>query len=162
MSSDKTIPKTTADIFFKKSMQNLVIARDFFNFNLPSSIISAIDLDTLAPAPTEYSNIALRLRLADVVYTVKRRETVTDEDDGILFLHIEQQSIPDRLMPLRMFELMVSMLKVISKQYKRSSNKPLPVVIPIILSNGRKPYPYSTRFLDLFTGLRKTRIVSAV
>lgn len=150
----KALPKMTSDIYFKKCMCNIPLARDFLNFNLPEKIKNGIRLETLAMAPQEYLSIALRKKIADVVYTVKLNDA--DDELGYLIVHIEQQSVPKQLMPLRMIEFMMTISRQFAELQGSGDKLPLPVVIPIILSNHHKPYPYSTKFLDQYTEAGKT------
>ena len=145
----KDIPNVTSDVYFKQCMSNISMARDFFTFNMPEKIKSRINLESLALAPQEYLTAALRRRAADAVYTVNLKNS--DDEVGYILIHIEHQTKPQRKMPLRMLEFMLTMMRQISENHPDGDSAPIPVVIPIILSNHSSPYPYSVRFLDLFT-----------
>ena len=54
-------------------------------------------------------------------------------------------------MPLRMLEFMTTIMRQFAENQSPKDSALIPVVIPIILSNHNGRYPYSTRFLDLFT-----------
>ena len=149
-SSLSALPKTTADTYFKRCMTDVRLARDFLHFNLPESIRSQVDLTTLALAPQEYVTAALRQKTADVVYTVGLKDS--NADLGYVGIVVEHQSRPRRDMPLRMFELMVTMTRQIwDNRSGQPGLKSLPVVIPLIVSNYGRQYPYSVRYLDLFS-----------
>ena len=145
-----SIPKTSPDVYFKQCMTDIRLARDFLHFNLPERIKSRIDLTTLSLAPQEYVTSALRRKIADVVYTVSLRDT--SDGLGYLAMVAEHQIKPKRSMPLRMLELMVTMMRQISDNQPDKKRAALPVVIPLIVSNYHHAYPYSVRFLDLFEG----------
>ena len=144
-----TIPKMNADLFFKRCMTDIDLARDFLTFNLPEKIKDQIELASLKVAPQEYISAALRRKTADMVYTVKLKDA--EDELGFLVLHVEQQTKPKRLMPLRMLEFMTTIMRQFTENQPSKDFVPLPVVIPIILSTHKGKYPYSTRFLDLFT-----------
>ena len=156
--SQVSIPMINSDTYFKLNMKNLDVARDFLTFNLPEKIKTSIDLETLALAPQEYLTAALRKKSADIVYTVKLKDT--EDELGYLVLHIEQQTNPKRLMPLRMLEFMMTMTSQFAEKQLKKDSVPLPIVIPIILSNHSGPYPYSTRFLDLYSGAGQALVAS--
>ena len=149
LENNGSIPKMNADLFFKRCMSDISVARDFLAFNLPEKVKSRIELDSLALAPQEYISAALRKKTADMVYTVKLKNS--DEELGFLIVHVEQQTKPQRLMPLRMLEFMTTIMRQFAENQSPKDSTPIPVVIPVILSNHNGRYPYSTRFLDLFT-----------
>ena len=146
--SESDIPKVTSDVYFKTCMSNLSLARDFLSTNLPEPIKQRIRIETLNLAPQEYITAALRQKTVDIVYTVQ----LNNEQDelGFLMVLIEHQTKPQRKMPLRMLESMLTIMRQASDNHPDKDQSPLPVVIPIILSNYPHPYPYSVRFLDLF------------
>lgn len=135
----KNIPRVTTDDYFKTSMHNLRLARDFLTFNLPENIKSHLLLDTLDLAPQEYLTAAMRKRSGDVVYTVQLKDT--DDELGYIVLLVEQQTRPKRKMPLRMLEFMLTTMRQISDNHKKEDNAPVPVVLPLILSNHTGKYP---------------------
>ena len=145
-----SVPDVNADTYFAMNMCKLDIARDFLAFNLPEKIKEHIELDTLELAPQAYLSAALRKKAADVVYTVKLKDT--EDELGFLIVHIEQQTNPKRLMPLRMLSFMMTIMSQYAEKQTGQDNVPIPVVIPVILSNHTSQYPYSVRFLDLFSG----------
>ena len=146
---DDSIPDINADVYFAMNMCRLDIARDFLAFNLPEKIKARVELSTLALAPQAYLSAALRKKAADMVYTVKLKGT--EDELGFLIVHIEQQTNPKRLMPLRMLSFMMTIMSQYTEKQTGQDSVPIPVVIPIILSNHTSSYPYSVRFLDLFT-----------
>ena len=108
-------PKVNADMYFKENMFDLDIARDFLAHSLPSDVTEAVNLETLEIAPSEYLNVALKRRLADVVYTVKLKDA---EDDALFVVHVEQQSKPQPFMAMRMLEMMLTIQKQIARNHK--------------------------------------------
>lgn len=72
-------------------------ARDFFDIHLPEHIRSLCDFNTLALTNSSFIDKKLRSRLSDVLYTVQ-----TEVGDGYLYLLIEHQSTPDKLMSWRL------------------------------------------------------------
>ena len=158
VNAGKDIPKVTPDIYFKQCMTNLNLARDFLTFNLPEKIKRSINLDSLALAPHEYITAAQRRKVADIVYTVGLYNT--EDEVGFLMLHVEHQTRPQRLMPLRMLEFMTTMMRQYAEKQGNTDSAPIPVVVPIIVSNHHGTYPFSTRFLDLFTEVGQTLVSS--
>ncbi|HGJ5855611.1 Rpn family recombination-promoting nuclease/putative transposase, partial [Arsenophonus nasoniae] len=81
---------------------------------------------------------------SDILYSVN-----TQEGQGYLYLLIEHQSTPDKLMAWRLMRYsMAAMQKHLEAGYKE-----LPLVFPILFYCGEKsPHPYSTDWLDCFSG----------
>ena len=88
--------KNIHDSFVKKTLSNKIIAREFFETNLPQEILSQVDLSTLRQEKESYFDNTLGHGIVDLVYTVN-----FGEDKGYLIILLEHQSTQDYKMPLR-------------------------------------------------------------
>lgn len=120
------------------------IAREVLERILPPHLLARLNLDTLKPVPTSFINTALREKIADVLYQV--------EADGVtayidLFILIEHTSRASRFLPLRLGNYS---LEVAINVAEKTKARKLPLVIPILIHNGPKPYRHSLDVRDLF------------
>lgn len=65
------------DKFFKLSMREIAVAKEFFNAHLPSEILSNIDLSTLKLEKESFIDPAYKDTEADVVYSAKMGRATT-------------------------------------------------------------------------------------
>jgi predicted transposase/invertase (TIGR01784 family) len=144
---DKKKVFPTHDTFFRSSLEQLPIARDFFAAHLTQSILFRIKLDTLKLESGTFIDEAHKELRTDILYSVQ-----IDENKGYIFLAIEHQSKPDKLMGFRLLNYACRVWQRYLDQYKGQS-KPdkLPVVLPIVIYNGKLRYHQSKALLDCFT-----------
>ena len=152
--SEEIMPKKTTkglashDSFFRASMQNLEVARAFFEVHVPAHIRKRIDFGSLKIEPNSYINKEHKEIISDILYSVQ-----VDNDLGYLYILAEHQSKPEVLMPFRLIQYLFGIFNHHLKQQKsKEQHKRLPIVVPILVYNGKQsPYPYSTNFLDCFS-----------
>ena len=135
------------DSFFRASMQHLEVAKAFFESHIPAHIRKRIDFEFLKIEPNTYIDKEHRELISDILYSAQ-----IDNDLGYLYIVTEHQSTPQPLMPYRLIRYIFSIYdQHLKKQKVKLTYKKLPIVLPLILYNGKKsPYPYSTNFFDCF------------
>ena len=133
------------DNAFYSAMSDLRVARDFLEHHLPAVVREKIDFNTLRMHPTTFVDPQLRKLVTDVLYSAEFKD---GKNQAFLYVLIEHQSTPDKLMPLRTIEYTCRILNHYTKQHKPGT--PLPVVIPLVFYNGNRVYPYSCSVFDLF------------
>ncbi len=141
------------DLFFKSSLQDIEIAKDFFKAHLPKKIQKMIDWETLHLENDSFIEEDFQTAFTDVLYQVKLKQQYGKEQ---IFLYIlsEHQSTPDPLMAFRLWyyrcKIWDRFLKQIPKKDQNDQLK-LPLILNLIFYNGKqKPYPYTLNFFDLF------------
>lgn len=132
------------DNAFTSAMTDLRVARDFLQHYLPNTVLKQIDLSTLKLHPTTFIDPELRRIMSDMLYSVN---FVGQKKQAFLYLAVDHQSTPDKLMPFRMIKYTCRIIDYYSSEDK---TKPLPIVIPIIVYNGKSKYPYSCSIFDCF------------
>ncbi len=142
------------DNFFKKSMQDLRVAKDFFSLHLPKEIKSQVNLDTIEFEKTNFiterekiSNKKKEKRV-DMLYSVK-----INGEDGYFYLLSEHQSSPDKKMPFRIMKYILEIIQYhLDKHKAEKSNDDIkyPIIWPVIFYNGDKLYNLTTSFLDMY------------
>lgn len=146
---DKTLTSIAHphDQFFRDVMSDLRIAREFFTLHLPKKILDQIDLKTLELQPSSYFNKIHQEPIMDLVYKVEIKSV-----DNSLYLIVEHQSTPDKLMTLRMLRYKTY---IIERHFRNHDNKSIPLVHGIVIYHGNVPYPYTTDIVDLIDAPRE-------
>ncbi|WP_438500780.1 Rpn family recombination-promoting nuclease/putative transposase [Pantoea ananatis] len=135
---------TPHDATFRQFLTQPEIARDFMELHLPAELRAVCDLSTLKLESGSFVEDDLRQYFSDVLYSLKTAQG----DDGYVHVLIEHQSSPDKHMAFRLLRYAVAAMQ----RHLEAGHKKLPLVIPVLFYTGkRRPYPYSTRWLDEFT-----------
>jgi predicted transposase/invertase (TIGR01784 family) len=132
------------DKYFREILTNPRIVVDFLKNNLPVTIQSMIDFNTIELKKESFINDKLRLQVADLLYSVNIQGA-----PGYIYLLLEHASKPDRLLPFRLLKYMTA---VMDSHLTKTGGSTLPVVYPLILYTGKRPYNYSMNLFDLFEG----------
>jgi predicted transposase/invertase (TIGR01784 family) len=130
------------DRFFRAMMNEPKVIREFFEQNLPSNIKSVLDFATIQPQKESFIDDKLKLQITDLLYSAKFSGKI-----GYLYLLVEHQSTPDKLMAFRMLKYMVAIME---HHVKQTNSEKLPLVYPIIFYTGNRNYNHSTDLFDLF------------
>lgn len=144
------------DHFFRKAMQDLRVAKDFFSLHLPQEIKDQVNLDSIAFEKTNFITEREKIynkkreKRLDMLYSVQ-----INGEDGYFYLSSEHQSSPDPKMPYRMMKYILEIIQYHFDKHKTldNNNKDIkyPIVIPCVFYNGNKPYNLTTRFLDMYS-----------
>ena len=135
------------DKFFRSIMTDPKVIREFFEINLPTNICNAIDLDHIVPQPDSFIDDHLRLQTADILFSAE-----FGKKRGYLYLLVEHQSSPDKLMAFRILKYMIAIME---KHVAKTKSSKLPIVYPMVIYNGWKNYNHSTDIFDLFEDDKK-------
>ena len=122
------------DNFFKTSMSNKQVARNFFEEHLPADIKKQLDLDTLELQPGNFVDKALQQSESDMLFKVKFRDKC---DWAFVYILAEHQSSVDELMPFRLWQYIIA---IWNEYLKKNKAGKLPLVIPLVFYNGQKRY----------------------
>ncbi|MDC7867422.1 transposase [Pantoea ananatis] len=139
----KNTTPTPHDATFRQFLTQPEIARDFMDIHLPEELRAVCDLNTLKLESGSFVEADLRQYFSDVLYSLK-----TAGGEGYVHVLIEHQSSPDKHMAFRLLRYAVAVMQ----RHLEAGHKALPLVIPVLFYMGRRrPYPYSTCWLDEFT-----------
>ncbi len=140
----KNSTPTPHDATFRQFLTQPEIARDFMELHLPAELRAVCDLSTLKLESGSFVEDDLRQYFSDVLYSLKTAQG----DDGYVHVLIEHQSSPDKHMAFWLLRYAVAAMQ----RHLEAGHKKLPLIIPVLFYTGkRRPYPYSTRWLDEFT-----------
>jgi predicted transposase/invertase (TIGR01784 family) len=141
------VNKTNHDILIKKAMENPSLAREFLEEYLPEEYKQIVDLTTLKPEKETYVEESLRTKLSDMVFSVQMHNKAEDKKyDAFIYTLIEHQSYSDYWIALRLLKYSLLLLE----RHTIKRNK-LPVILPIVIYNGKKKYSAPRNIFELFT-----------
>lgn len=138
---------TIHDNFVKKVMESPVAACEFLEELLPAEYRDMLDLTTLKVEKESYIEDSLKSRLSDIVYSVQTKPNDAGKTDTTLvYALVEHQSSPDYLIALRLWKYSLLLLE----RHTKKRNK-LPIILPLVLYNGKKKYNVPMNLWELFT-----------
>ncbi len=132
------------DRFFKESFSRIDIAGSFIREYLPEQITGQLDLKTLSIKKDTFIDKELSEHLSDTLYSIK----IKDNRDCFIYMLFEHKSFIDPFTGFQLLRNMVKIWELYLKQNKRV--KKLPVIVPVIFYQGRKPWPYKDSITHLF------------
>lgn len=128
------------DKFFRESFSDPEIAREFLANYLPESVVSTLDLTTLAPQKESFVDAELQVHHSDMLYEVA---TVAGEQTYIYVL-FEHKSYSD---PLVAFQLLRYIVRIWEQSLK--SEQRLIPILPFVVYHGRERWNVATDFQAL-------------
>lgn len=131
------------DAAFKHLYGFQLMAWDLMEVVLPKALFDELDFRTLERLPTEWFSRALDKRLGDCVWRVRRH------GGGSLLMPIEHQRRRERLMPLRLATYTALMQEDFARQGELDPGGLLPLVRPVVLYNGVRPWRGPTSLAEL-------------
>ena len=123
------------------------VIKEFFNNYLPTHIKSVVNLDSIKLQKESFIDDKLRLQITDLLYTAQ-----FGMRQGYLYLLIEHASSPNKHLSFRLLKYKIA---IMDHHLKITGDKYLPVVYPLILYSGKRPFNYSTDIFDLFGDQRR-------
>ena len=141
--ANKKIPQVH-DAFFKQGLSHPGVSTDFLKAHLKEKAIKMIDWEVPPVLTnTNFVNEELAQSYTDLVFKCKLR----NKRDAYIYVLIEHQTKPDKLMPFRVLFYIFSLMN----EHIKQGNKKLPVVLNLFLYSGKQsPYPYSLDLYDCF------------
>ena len=130
------------DSFFKAVMKQPPVYREFFEEFLPNEIAAKIDMATVVPAKDHFVSEHLKQLYSDCLFTAQLAKKPV-----FLYVLVEHQRKPDRFMALRFLGYLQAIWDL--HLTKHPKTKKLPLILPFLLYNGEKPYPFSLDLVSL-------------
>jgi recombination-promoting nuclease RpnB len=138
--SNRHIPKAH-DHFFRMMMSDKRVAREFFESHLPRNMLAVADLNYLELQSSSYIDDIRKESIADMLF-----KTLIAGHEAYLYLLVDHQSRPDKLMPFRILKYLCN---VIEHHLKENNSKRIPLILPIVVYHGRQAWNYSNDIHDL-------------
>ena len=141
--------KNIHDTFTKKAFANEKVSREFFELNLPATILKEVDLSTLKQEKESYVEHTLGHGIVDLIFSVNFAK-----EKGYLVLLLEQQSTQRYNMPLRIQKYV---LRFASEYLDKHKKKKIPLIYPLLLYTGNKKYTAPLSLYSLFKDEKKAK-----
>jgi Putative transposase, YhgA-like len=138
----------------KLLLENPANVRDVLNLVAPQ-FVDLIDFDRMKAEPADFIARDFRHLEADVVLRAPIRQTRghRGKREVLIYILIEHQSEPDRLMPLRLLDYLTQIYKSQGREWAREHKSfngfRLQPVLPIVLYTGERAWPSVGSLLDL-------------
>ncbi len=134
--------KNYHDAFFKEVMSNPKTARDFLQNYLPTAVVSALDLPTLAPVKDSFVDAELQEHFSDLLFRIKLKQG----DEAYIFFLFEHKSSPDKWAAWQVLRYEVRHWE---QETRNDESKKLSLIIPIVFYHGQARWNFDTRFSAL-------------
>lgn len=138
------------DAFAKFSLKHRQTAIGFLRQHLPAELVAHLDLERLVVEGENIIAPKLGISIADAVFSIPRRDSL----DSAIIVIVEHLRQPEFLMPFRIIFMVFSYLHGWLRHHHGRRNYrqtiKLPLVVPLVFYNGKKPYHGPLRLLDVF------------
>lgn len=131
------------DKFFKETFGNIALEKDFLTNYLPTEILQATNLDTLQIQKDTFIDENLEESYSDLLFKAE-----IQGKDGYFYFLFEHKSYPERKTALQLLKYMV---EIWSSKSLISKEDELPVIIPLVIYQGKARWTGPTQFGDLVT-----------
>jgi predicted transposase/invertase (TIGR01784 family) len=140
------------DSVVRQTLGRPEVAAGYFRYNLPEELLAHIDLSTLERVQDNFVDPELHPSASDLLFTVDylaQGDTKDEPKKLLLYLLIEHKSYPDRM---TLFQLLRYMVRIWERYYAENpKSKTLPLLYPMILYHGVRPWPYPLNFHSIFS-----------
>lgn len=132
------------DVYVKILFGRIAVARSFFRCYLPPELVAELDLRSLTLDKESFVSEKLREYFSDLVYRVQRK----DGGAAFLYLLLEHKSTPERWTPLQL----LGYQHEIWERAKATCGDQLPLIVPVVLYHGERPWNVPLSFHELVAG----------
>ena len=127
------------DALFRRVFSEPAQAAALLRELLPRPMRDRFAWDTLRRLPGSFVDERLRRTESDLLFEVRQAH---GKPPARLYVLIEHQSTPDRFMALRLLRYCASVLEAAVRE--APERRRLPPILPIVVHQGRRPWPYAT------------------
>ena len=135
------------DQFFRKSMENKRVAREFLMTHLPAELCPLVDFNSLQLQERSNANAIRRESTVDVLFKTKIMG-----HEAYIYLLLEHQSSPDPLMAFRVLEYTI---QAIGQHLRKHKTTKIPLVYPLVVYHGKRPFRHSNDINDFVDAPRE-------
>jgi predicted transposase/invertase (TIGR01784 family) len=140
------LKKANHDSLIKKALENPLIAQEFLSQYLPEEYKALIDLSTIKPEKETYIEESLKTKLSDMVFSVQMHDKTEDKtNNAFIYALVEHQSYSDYWIAFRLLKYSLLLLE----RHASGKNK-LPVILPLVIYNGKAKYKAPKNIFELF------------
>ena len=131
------------DRYTRSMMTNPNVSQEFFKKYLPIHLQEMVDFSTIKLEKESFVDDKLNLQIADLLFS-----TTFNGKPGFLYILFEHASTSTPLLPFRMHKYMAA---IMDEHLEKKKTNELPLIYPIILYTGKRPYTHSMDLFDLFS-----------
>jgi predicted transposase/invertase (TIGR01784 family) len=131
------------DKLFQLSMEEPRVYQEFLVAHLPADLLKRINLHALQLENDSFIDAAYKGTEADIVFSVP-----LDGATSYIYLLLEHQSEID---PLIAFRLLIYRVRLMERHQKKYPDQPLPLIYPLVVYNGERPWETPIDFFALFS-----------
>ena len=131
------------DALLRRQLQNIEVARAMLRRAVPECVRSDIQWETLAIENSSFVSPDLQSKESDLVFSAK----LGSDKPLKVMVYMELESAAKHNFMIR-FQRYIAL--AIESIYRDNPREKLPLIVPLCLYTGVKPFPYSTSLMDYF------------
>ena len=142
------------DRLMRSAMEYPHVVRELLLQQLPPCLLNLVDLETLVWEKDSFVDGGLKMEVPDFVVSLQKRQQVTFgscEGPDRVYVMVEHLSRADGLMALRMHRYQSGVMGMMAKRLEPVKGLQFPLVIPLVVYTGSRPFRDALSILDLFT-----------
>lgn len=132
------------DKFFKKSFEDIKIAKDFLINYLPKDILELVDINKLDHEKGSFIEDELKGLYSDVLF-----RTNVNGTEGYVYFLIEHKSYKEKRVALQLLKYII---KIWELKVGDDNNKKFPVVIPMVFYHNKREWNIDLSLSELIDG----------
>ncbi len=129
------------DKLVKRLLSSPEAAKDILSLYLPKEVLAIADLHYLEMQKDSFIDDEYRAYAVDMLYKTKFQH-----EEGYIWILLEHQRKSDFWMPVRIFKYIAIIWDHLRKTNQSNS---IPLIYPLIIYNGARPYEHSLTMSDL-------------
>jgi len=138
-------PNNPHDRFFKEVLGNVANTQAFLETYLPPDVLQTIDVGTIQAEKDSFIEQDLKEFYADLLFRANIRNR-----EAYVYILLEHKSYSDYNVGVQLLRYMSA---IWDKEIKKQKNRRLPLILPIVLYQGKEKWGVSTQFADRIEGV---------
>ena len=134
------------DKYFRRVFTNTADAASLLRAYVPEAVARTVRWATLDLLPARFVSSEWHDSESDLLFSVEQEP---DAAPVLLYVLLEHQSSPDRWIRLRVLNYCVQVWERWRQTHK--DERPLPLIVPLVLYHGAQPWQHEREFAELFT-----------
>jgi predicted transposase/invertase (TIGR01784 family) len=134
--------KNPHDRYFKKTFENIEVAKDYLINYVPQNITKLVNINKLSHEKESFIDKDLEGLYTDVLF-----KTDINGREGYIYFLIEHKSYVTKMVGI---QLMIYIAKIWQRKMKKGK---LPLVIPLVVYHGEKEWNVKTDLISLIDGI---------
>jgi predicted transposase/invertase (TIGR01784 family) len=134
--------KNPHDKYFKKTFEDIEVAKDYLINYVPKNITKLVDINSLSHEKESFIDKELEGLYTDVLF-----KTDINGKEGYIYFLIEHKSYVTKMVGI---QLMIYIAKIWERKMKKGK---LPLVIPLVVYHGEKKWNIKNDLISLIDGI---------